>query len=190
AIGDCAEHPRAAPGTAANAWDQADALAAYLATGSGRYAGTRDLLRLRTPGFDLLTLGTLDRAGTRVTLADPARGRLAELAVRDGRLTAATLVGLPRAIAAVTQLHDRGLPVPEDHLAFLLGVPSTLGGPVELPDDAVVCRCNNVTKAALRAAVRDGAHDLPALATATRATTGCGSCTATVRALCTEVRTP
>ncbi|MBB5123181.1 FAD-dependent oxidoreductase [Streptomyces eurocidicus] len=190
AVGDCAEHPGASPGTHTNAWDQADALAELLATGRGGYRGTRDVVRPRVPGLDLVTLGRAHEDDRRVMFSDPARGRFAELHLRNGMLTSATLVGLPRAIAAVTRLHDHGLPVPADRLALLLGAPPTEAGPVELPDEAVVCRCNNVTKAALTAAIRTGARDLPALATATRATTGCGSCTPTVRALCTEVRTP
>ncbi|MCD9143584.1 FAD-dependent oxidoreductase [Streptomyces albireticuli] len=190
ALGDCAEHPGAAPGTHANAWDQAEALAGLLATGRGRYRGTRYVVRPRVPGLDLVTMGRAHEDDQRVAFSDPARGRFAELSLRNGMLTSATLVGLPRAIAAVTQLHDHGLPVPADRLALLLGTAPAEAGPVELPDEAVVCRCNNVTKAALTAAIRAGARDLPALATATRATTGCGSCTPTVRALCTEVRTP
>ncbi|UQI48789.1 FAD-dependent oxidoreductase [Streptomyces sp. HU2014] len=190
AIGDCAAHPEAAPGTHANAWDQAEALAGLLATGRGRYRGTRVVLRPRVPGLDLVTLGRAHEDDRRVVFSDPARGRFAELSLRHGRLTSATLAGLPRAIAAVIRLHDHGLPVPADRLALLLGTAPAQAGPVELPDEAVVCRCNNVTKAALTAAFRAGARDLTALANATRATTGCGSCTPTVRALCTEVRTP
>ena len=53
-------------------------------------------------------------------------------------------------------------------------------GHVTLPEDAVVCSCNSVTRGALEQAHRDGADDVDAIASATRATTGCGSCRATV----------
>ena len=63
------------------------------------------------------------------------------------------MIGLPDAAAAIVQLYDRGAPAPADRLALLLGraLPPTAGGdsgPGALPDHAVVCRCNMVTKAA------------------------------------------
>jgi assimilatory nitrate reductase electron transfer subunit len=124
-----------------------------------------------------------------VTLQDPARGCYARLALRGQRLAGAVLVGYPHAIAALGALCDQGLPVPSDRLAFLLGTPAERRGPVELPDDAVVCHCNNVTKQALADSWRGGARDAAALASATRATTGCGSCAGAVRDLCATLHT-
>ncbi|WP_234043051.1 (2Fe-2S)-binding protein [Streptomyces marianii] len=48
----------------------------------------------------------------------------------------------------------------------------------------MVCHCNNVTRKDLTDAFHQGAHDVTALAGATRATTGCGSCAPVVRSLC------
>ncbi|MEU2389376.1 FAD-dependent oxidoreductase [Streptomyces sp. NPDC007369] len=125
-----------------------------------------------------------------ITLADPARGRYARLTLHDRRITEAVLLGLPRAIAAVTRLYERDLPVPSaGRLEFLLGIPPAEPGADELPDDAVVCRCNNVTKHAITEACRAGAADVEEVAAATRATTGCGGCTSAVRSLCGLVRT-
>ena len=45
-----------------------------------------------------------------------------------------------------------------------------------MPDAAKVCQCNNVTKGRIRACWEAGARDVAAVAAATRATTGCGSC--------------
>jgi assimilatory nitrate reductase electron transfer subunit len=59
----------------------------------------------------------------------------------------------------------------------LPGAPSTLS-PGDLPASAVLCRCNTVRKGALVAAWRDGARDVAGLVSATRASTGCGSCSA------------
>jgi assimilatory nitrate reductase electron transfer subunit len=75
--------------------------------------------------------------------------------------------------------------VPGDRLGLLLGraLPaeqSAGSSAAALPDDALVCRCNTVDKARLVAAWHDGARDVPAMATATRATTGCSSCRNTV----------
>jgi assimilatory nitrate reductase electron transfer subunit len=45
-----------------------------------------------------------------------------------------------------------------------------------MPDSAKVCQCNNVTKGRIRACWESGARDVAAVAAATHATTGCGTC--------------
>jgi assimilatory nitrate reductase electron transfer subunit len=52
--------------------------------------------------------------------------------------------------------------------------------PTLIPADATICRCNGVTKAEIVEAWDGGAHDVAAVASATRATTGCGGCRDTV----------
>ena len=51
------------------------------------------------------------------------------------------------------------------------GIPDT-----ELPDDAILCSCNNISFGEVRQAVVDGNHDVPALKACTTAGTQCGSC--------------
>jgi NAD(P)H-nitrite reductase len=103
--------------------------------------------------------------------------------------SAARMIGLPDAAAAMVQYYDTGMSAPEDRLGLLLGralpgaaTPTT--DPGRLPNAAVVCRCNTVTKGALVAAWRGGATDLAAMSRATRAATGCGSCGDTVKGIC------
>ncbi|MFI7013386.1 FAD-dependent oxidoreductase [Streptomyces sp. NPDC050164] len=194
ALGDCAEQP-GCHGTLASAWDQADALARTLTGGDGRRRPSRHVVRPRLPGLAVAVAGppgTLSAPGDdeQIVLSDPARGRYGRLVLRDGRVHAAVLVGLPRAVAAVGQLYAADRPVPADRLALLLGTGGEYASSAELPDTAVVCQCNNVTKKALEQAWRRGAHDLPAIAAATRATTGCGSCTALVRQVCERAAQP
>jgi assimilatory nitrate reductase electron transfer subunit len=114
-------------------------------------------------------------------LNDPSRGRYAKLVIREGRVAGAILIGAPDAAATITQLYDGRMPVPSDRLAVLLGraLPSeatVASSPAELPGNALVCRCNSVTKSQLVTAWRSGATGVTELASATRATTGCGSC--------------
>ncbi|MFE0028248.1 FAD-dependent oxidoreductase [Amycolatopsis sp. NPDC059021] len=192
ALGDCARHPGAPPGLVQPAWDQAAVLADVL-TGtdaSARYRGTSAVTRLKAKGIDLAALGetqiTADDAEAEVlTFSDATGGRYAKLVSRDNRVTGAILLGLPDAAAQITQLHDRGIPLPEDRLAVLLGrsLPpgsTAAASPADLPASTVICRCNAVTKGRLVEAWKAGAADTPALARATRATTGCGSCKAAV----------
>lgn len=200
AIGDCAEHSRAVAGFVQPAWEQAAVLADLL-TGAGpdaRYCGTPNVTRLRAEGIELASAGDPDTGhdeGTEtLRLEDPVHGRYGKLALRGGRVAGAIMLGLPDAAATVIQLVDRAAPVPSDRLALLLGrargdaggaawtaAGGASGGRISqvvaaLPDGAVMCRCNTVTKAALVSAWRRGARSVPDLATATRATTGCGTC--------------
>jgi assimilatory nitrate reductase electron transfer subunit len=196
AIGDCAEHAGSVSGLITPAWEQAETLAQRMVGADARYRGSRAVTRLKARGIDLAAIGStealnsLDADVELVTLSDPARGRYAKLALRDQRITAAVLLGFPQAIASVTQLHDRSEPAPSDRLGLLLGTAASTERAVsaELPDNAVVCRCNNVTKKALVHAWHDGAREISELATATRATTGCGSCTDDIRRLCGSLR--
>ncbi|MET9885304.1 FAD-dependent oxidoreductase [Streptomyces sp. NPDC006430] len=187
AIGDCAEHPGDAAGHLEPAWEQAESLARQLTGAPVLHRGTRQITRLRVPGTDLVRLGRggpAPEGAEVVAFADPARGRYARLTLHGQRITDAVLLGLPRAIAAASRLYERDLPVPAGRLEFLLGIAPAAPDTDELPDDAVVCRCNNVTKHALTEACRAGAADLAQVAAATRATTGCGGCTDAVRTLC------
>ncbi|WP_410623077.1 FAD-dependent oxidoreductase [Amycolatopsis sp. cmx-8-4] len=195
ALGDCARHPGAPAGLIQPAWEQAEVLADVLTgtNAAARYRGTTAVIRLKARGVDLAALGETQVEATDddaevLTFTDPAGGRYGKLVVRENRVTGAILLGLPDAAASITQYYDRGTPLPDDRLAVLLGralPPGTAqaAGPAELPAAAVICRCNNVTKARLIEAWKAGATETPALARATRATTGCGGCADTVGAV-------
>ncbi|RSM37377.1 NAD(P)/FAD-dependent oxidoreductase [Amycolatopsis balhimycina DSM 5908] len=192
ALGDCARHPGAPAGLIQPAWEQASVLADVLTgtNAAARYRGTTAVTRLKARGIDLAALGeTQLQAGDAdvevLTFNDPTGGRYGKLVVRENRVTGAILLGLPDAAATITQFHDRGTLLPDDRLAVLLGRALPTGStpaasPADLPAAAVICRCNNVTKGRLIEAWKAGATDTPALARATRATTGCGGCTDTV----------
>jgi assimilatory nitrate reductase electron transfer subunit len=184
AIGDCAEYPGEVSGLVAPAWAQAHVVA-DLVTGTdpaARYRPVPPVTRLKAAGIDLAAMGesTVDCPDA-VTFADPARRRYAKLVIRDGRLAGAILLGDHPAVGEVIQHFDRQSPLPCDPRPLLFARPgaaadgtvATAGSPALMPDTALVCRCNNVSKGALTRAWLDGARDLSA---ATRAGTGCGSC--------------
>lgn len=191
AIGDCARHEAGVPGRLEPAWEQADVLAELLSGRhpDARYRGSKAHLRLRARDIDLVTLGasTLgnDDAGV-VSLSDAPHGRYAKLVLRDGALAGAILLGCPDATGLVAQCYDRQSAVPADLLTLLFGEQD---GPREpspalLPDDSLVCRCNGVAKKAVVAAWRRGAATATDVSRATRAGTGCGSCTRLIDGLC------
>lgn len=197
AIGECAQHREAVYGMVAPAWEQAEVVADLL-TGTdatARYTGSRLVTKLKARDIDLAVMGDVsamthtDEEGIEVlNLVDPSRGRYAKLVLHADRIVGAVLLGSPEAAAAITQLYDRHAPAPSDRLGLLLGRPEAgaqeVASPAHLPGRAVLCRCNSVTKNHLVSAWRGGATTVAALAAATRATTGCGSCTELVSGVC------
>ena len=177
AIGDCAQHAGVVSGLVAPAWNQAR-VAADVVSGRrplARYRPSLPVTRLKAAGIDLATMGDSTHVnGQQVTYADPARGTYAKLVVRENRLAGAIMLGDNPTVGAVIQLFDRGGPLPADLRGLLLGrspaggPPGAETSPALIPDSAVVCQCNTVTKGELVRSWRAGGR--------TRATTGCGGC--------------
>lgn len=199
AIGDCARTSRGCPGLVGPGWEQARVLAHHLAERiSARprprpvLGGDNGVFRVKAEGLDAVTMGAFPDdefapgAPRVLSLTDPAARRRVRIAVADGRLVGATCVGDPQVAADLTVAFDSRTPVPDDPAA-LLARPLSGAAPrvsvADLPDTAVVCRCNAVTKGAICAAAHAGARTVEAVADATRASTGCGSCTSDVCAL-------
>lgn len=198
AVGECVEHRGTVYGLVQPGWEQARVLADVLtgADPTSRYEGTEPLTRLKVHDIDLASMGVVttglhDDDHEVVTVADPRRGRYAKLVLRGDRVVGAVLLGAGDVAGAVSQLFDSGAPAPTDRIALLLGrAPGSGATPLDavslaqMPGSAVICRCNSVTKHGIVEAWRSGCTTRDAVATATRATTGCGSCVAAVDGLC------
>jgi assimilatory nitrate reductase electron transfer subunit len=191
AIGDCAQHAGGGAGLVQPGWEQAGVLARRL-TGTAphaRYSGSSPVTRLKAEGIELTSFGQVheddDAPGLEtVTVSDPHGGRYAKLVVSQDKVVGAVLLGFPEAAATVSQLHETGAAVPADRLALVQGLPTAApeeGAPGA--PEALVCRCNAVTRTDIEQAWLDGARDRDAIASATRATTGCGGCVRDVNAL-------
>ncbi|WP_157248173.1 FAD-dependent oxidoreductase [Nonomuraea typhae] len=183
AIGECAQHGASVYGLLAPCWEQADVVAALLTGTPAAYQGSRRVLRLKAASIELASLGDgMREEGVElVRFSHPAGGTYRKLVIRENRLVGAILLGETSAVGTLTQLYDRGadLPARREELLF----PRMRHGRDDvgdLPETAVVCSCNHVTKASIKEAWQHGAADVTAVAAATRATTGCGSCADTV----------
>ncbi|MGK9271762.1 FAD-dependent oxidoreductase [Williamsia muralis] len=194
AIGECAQHRDIVYGLVQPGWEMAETVAQnLLGDHQAAYEGTQQILRLKAHDVDLASMGEVDTdpndlEAEVLTLSDPHRGRYAKVVVRKDRLVGAVLLGNPEVVGTITQLFDSGAPVPSDRMRLLLG--HLIGGatesasPAQMPGDAIICRCNSVSKKNLTDAWRKGARSPMAMADATRATTGCGSCESVVEGLC------
>ncbi|WP_025274401.1 FAD-dependent oxidoreductase [Haloglycomyces albus] len=184
AVGDCAEHEGTVYGLVAPAWEQADVVARHILADPDepRFTPPASILRLKAPGIDVAAMGR-HHGGETVSFADPENNTYARLTVDDNRLVGAVLVGDNPSVGEVVELFDGGGPVPPDRRSLLLGryhsPPSASGD-----DDAVICRCNNVARHEIRRACAEGARTVDEVASATAATTGCGTCRSEVAALC------
>lgn len=145
-----------------------------------------DVVKVKAGPLSVTTMGVCGpsrpNAATQraVRLADPRAGRYVEVVVADGVLVGATCVGDPRVAADLTAAYTRRTPVPADP-AFLLLTPvmptaAPASSPEHMPEDAVVCRCNGVTKGDIAGSCAAGSHTVEDVVRETRATTGCGSC--------------
>jgi len=179
AIGDCAEHRGRTHGLVAPAWAQARVAAMTVAgQRTAGYAGSPAVVRLKAAGIELAALGSARGPGAEVIrFTDPSRGVYQKLIVRNGQLAGAILLGDTSAAGTITQLFDRGARLPSDRSSLLVTRPAAT------PVAALVCECNAVTGAAIRAAWQDGAKDTGQIAARTRATTGCGTCHDTVESI-------
>jgi assimilatory nitrate reductase electron transfer subunit len=175
ALGDCAQHGDKVTGFVPPAWEQAEVLARVLAGQEATYDGSRTVARLRASGLDVAVLGDPLRAeGQVVEVSNPVVGSHRRLVISEGMVVAATLVGDLSRIGLITQHYDRRTVLGPDEPGALL-LPDRPPHPQVLGPEAEVCACAGVDAQAIRAC-----GSLDEVRERTRATTGCGSCTATV----------
>ncbi|MGY1856986.1 nitrite reductase large subunit NirB [Modestobacter sp. SYSU DS0290] len=190
AIGEVAAVDGRTYGLVAPGYTMAEVVADRLLGGAAEFPGADLSTKLKLLGVDVASFG--DAFGTTpgalsVVYGDPVAGVYKKLVLSDDARTllGGILVGDATAYAGLRPLVGRELG--GDPAAWLLPEGAE-GGPAsaELPDDAAVCSCNNVTAGTIRDAVRcEGCTDLGAVKGCTKAGTSCGSCLPLVKKLVT-----
>ncbi|MEQ8219900.1 MAG: nitrite reductase large subunit NirB [Arenibacter sp.] len=100
----------------------------------------------------------------------------------DGkRLLGGILVGDAQDYNMLLQMYLNEMPLPKNPENLILGSRGgedmSFGSAMDLPDTAVVCSCEAVTKGQICCSVKDdGNESVKAISKATKATTGCGGC--------------
>jgi nitrite reductase (NADH) large subunit len=183
AIGECAAHAGMVYGLVAPGYDMAETLANVLTGGDRRFRGADMSTKLKLMGVDVASFGDYEAGpGTAVplTLEDPFGGTYRKLLFSpDGqRLLGGVLVGDASDYARLSVLARTGGPLPCQPHELISGTsPAAAAGGIDLPDEAQVCSCHNVSKAVIcEAASRPEVDSLAALKSCTRAGTGCGGC--------------
>ncbi|MGH2804099.1 MAG: FAD-dependent oxidoreductase, partial [Thermoleophilaceae bacterium] len=154
AVGECAEHREQIYGVWGPLLEQARAAGASLAGRPAAFHGGVPATTLKVMGVDLFTAGrhsAADDSEDEVVALDSRAGLYRKLVLREGRLVGAILLGDLAASAGLAELSRSGEPVPEELLA--LGGPPLAAAPQD--DSALVCTCNEVSRAAILAVARD-----------------------------------
>lgn len=185
AIGEVANFDGRCVGLVAPGYAMAEVAATRLLGGEASFPGYDDSSKLKLSGVDVASFGDAFGAtpdALDVVYADPVAGVYKKLVLSDDAQTllGGILVGDASAYGALRPLV--GARLGADPSAYLLpegGVEAPTG---ELPDEAVVCSCSNVTAGRIRRAVHEeGCADAAAVTGCTKAGATCGSCVLMVK---------
>jgi nitrite reductase (NADH) large subunit len=183
AIGEVASVDGRCIGLVAPANAMAEVVADRLSGGEAVFPGIDDATKLKLSGVEVASFGdafaTDDRA-LEVVYADPARGLYQKVVVSSDAKTllGGIFVGDASPYLSLRPLLGRELPAEPG--AYLSASGAELPSSSDMPDDAQLCSCNDVSFGTVRAAIRgdngDPVTELGALKACTRAGTQCGSC--------------
>src|SRR4051794_3487936 len=200
AVGECIEHNGAVFGLVAPIWEQAKVCGARLAGNNDAvYVPPPAFTSLKITGIDVFSAGALaaaDEHDDEITLHDAKRGVYKKLVLRDGRIVGVVLYGsVADGPWYVRLMRDKAdVSAFRDQLAFGRAFAEQAGAPLpgidvaSMADSEQICGCNGVAKGTICRAIRDkGLVTLDAVRAHTKASSSCGSCTATVEAILAHV---
>ncbi|MEE1617126.1 nitrite reductase large subunit NirB [Brachybacterium sp. J153] len=185
AIGECASFDGVCAGLIAPGNDMADVVVDRFLGGARTHSRAEDGTKLKGVGVDAAAFGDVNAMtpdALEVSFVDPVHRQYRKLVLSDDAtiLLGGVFVG---DISLYSQLRPlTGRPLGADPSAVIApeGGGDALAG-AELPDDAVVCSCNNIAAGTVRHAVNEqGCHTVGAIKECTTAGTVCGSCVPTL----------
>ncbi|WP_244931060.1 nitrite reductase large subunit NirB [Nocardioides sp. W7] len=173
AIGECAAPAGRMYGLVAPGYAMAEVVVDALLGGPGSFIGADMSTKLKLMGVDVASFG--DAFATtpdslELVFADAVAGVYKKLVVsEDGRqLLGGILVGDASAYGVLRPMVASGIELPANPEELILPASRGGGASIELPDEAQVCSCNDVTKGDIIEAAASGET--------TRAGSTCGSC--------------
>ena len=96
-----------------------------------------------------------------VSYVEASRGVYKKLVVRDNRLVGAIVIGDGATVPSLLRVFSDSTPVPDDRAELLFRALAVAPvQPEAVPDAALICNCNGVTKAQIIEAVLGGARSL------------------------------
>jgi nitrite reductase (NADH) large subunit len=190
AVGECTEHNGQIFGLVAPLLEQGKVLAATITGNPGpRFSGATPAAKLKIAGVDVFSAGNFAEStpgAEAVRFEDPALGVYKKLVLKDGRLEGVILVGdTGDDHRYMDWLRSRKDLTSQRRYLLTPPPPADAGFDVaQLADSETVCGCMGVTKGTIIEAIHaQGLSTLAQLKDRTRASTGCGSCTALCQGL-------
>jgi nitrite reductase (NADH) large subunit len=185
AIGECALHSNMIYGLVAPGYEMSEVVAANLTGGNKTFTGFDMSTKLKLIGVDVASFGDpfVQTKETRtVVFEDTMKGIYKRINItEDGKyLLGGILVGEAESYNMLLQTCKNKVvlpPNPEDViLGTRAGEADAGAGILGLPDDALICSCESVSKGDICNAVTDGCETVDAIKKCTKAGTGCGGC--------------
>jgi nitrite reductase (NADH) large subunit len=191
AIGECALWNGMIFGLVAPGYAMARTVVADLTGGESSFTGADMSTKLKLMGVDVASIGDAHAKtpGAMVyTYQNGATEVYKRLVVsRDKKqLLGAVLVGDASGYGTLLQYCLNGIELPENPDALILPSRSdeSVGlGPDALPMSATICSCYNVTKGDVCKAIDGGCTTIGGLKAETKASTGCGGCSALLKSV-------
>ncbi|HOZ59098.1 MAG TPA: nitrite reductase large subunit NirB [Nakamurella multipartita] len=186
AIGECASFDGVCAGLIAPGNDMADVVVDRFLGGDRRHRRVDDGTKLKGVGVDAAAFGDVNAISPNaleVSFVDPVNRRYRKLVMSDDarRLLGGVFVGDIGLYSQLRPLIGRELGADP---SALIAPEGTAILDTALPDDAVVCSCNNVDAGTIRHAVtQHECHTVGAIKERTKAGTVCGSCVPTLTRL-------
>jgi nitrite reductase (NADH) large subunit len=186
AIGECALHKGMVYGLVAPGYEMADVVVGNLTGGHKTFSGFDMSTKLKLIGVDVASFGDAfadSRASRSVVLEDTMKDIYKRINISaDGKhLLGGILIGDASAYNMLLQTYKNKVilpPQPEDVILGNRGGENETGGAgiIGLPDDALICSCESVTKGDICQVVRQGCESVADIKKCTKAGTGCGGC--------------
>ncbi|WP_217604813.1 nitrite reductase large subunit NirB [Chitinophaga sp. GbtcB8] len=195
AIGECALYNGMIYGLVAPGYEMAEVVTTHILGAHKAFTGFDMSTKLKLIGVDVASFGNpftpADQCRS-IVFEDTMKGVYKRINITpDGQhLLGGILIGDADAYNMLLQTAKNKVilpPNPEDVLLGARGGQEAAGaGVLGLPDDATICSCENVSKAAICNAVIDGHETLDAVKKCTKAATCCGGCAPMVKDLITS----
>lgn len=193
AIGECALYQGMIYGLVAPGYEMAEVAADYLVGGQKTFNGFDMSTKLKLIGVDVASFGNPfvpPSEGRTVVLEDTMKGVYKRINIStDGKyLLGGILIGDADAYNMLLQTAKNKVilpPNPEDIILGSRGGESSGGDSVSaLPDDAIICSCESVTKENIcKAVTEQNCESVDEIKKCTKAGTGCGGCVPMVKDL-------
>lgn len=196
AIGECALYNQMIYGLVAPGYEMAEVVAEQLVGNIKHFKGFDMSTKLKLIGVDVASFGdpfgNSDLCKT-IVYENKSKGVYKKLNISTDKkyLLGGILIGEAEQYNMLLQTVNNKIILPENPEDLILGARGgeAAGGSslASLPDDALICSCEGITKGSIcNAVINDGVTDLSGIKKCTKAGTGCGGCVPMLNDLITE----